>query len=175
MDRFITIGELVKAIGLKGEVKLFPLLDFHEALLGSPYVVWSDGAPVEIERYRPAGNCEAVKIRAVDDRNAAEALVGREMGFMSGSYLEPDFPRPDGGLPFRYLGREVVTQAGQKVGTVDEVRFAAGSYLLVIPDPHAGGREILIPAVEPILRADGGVEGELVIDPPEGLLDVQSG
>ncbi len=175
MNRFIVIAEIVKAIGLRGESKLFPLLDFHEALLDSPYLVWGDGEPVEIERHRPAGNCEAVKVRTVDDRNAAEALVGRKLGFMSGSYLEPDFPRPTGGLPFRYLGREVVTVAGRTVGTVGEVRFTGAGFLLVIPDPRETGKEILIPAVEPILRLDEGLDGALVIDPPEGLLDVQTG
>ena len=175
MSRFIVIGEVVKAIGLKGESKLFPLLDFHEALLDSPYLVWGDGEPAKIERHRPAGSCEAVKVETVDDRNAAEALVGRELGFMSVSYLEPDFPRPAGGLPFRYLGREVMTVAGSTVGTVEEVRFTGAGFLLVIPDPREAGKEILIPAVEPILRPDEGLEGALVIDPPEGLLDVQTG
>jgi 16S rRNA processing protein RimM len=175
MNRFIVIGELVKAVGLKGEVKLYPLLDFHEPVLDSRYLVWKDGGPVEIEWHRQAGSCEAVKVSGVVGRNAAEAVVGRQLGFMSESYLEPDFPRPAGGLPFRYLGRLVTTVDGDEVGTVEEVRFTGSNYLLVIPDSRAEGREILIPAVEPILRLDEGLEDTLVIDPPEGLLDVQSG
>jgi len=175
MSGFIVIGEVVKAIGLKGEVKLYPLLDYHEPLLDSPYLVWGDGVPVEVEWHRQAGSCEAVKVRSVDGRNAAESCVGRELGFMRRSYLEPEFPRPTGGLPFRYLGREVATVDGHKVGTVNEVRFTGGGFLLVIPDPREVGKEILIPAVEPILRSDEGLEGVLVIDPPEGLLDVQTG
>jgi hypothetical protein len=34
-----------------------------------------------------------------------------------------------------------------------------------------GRREILIPAVAPILRPDAATEGPLVIDPPPGLVD----
>jgi hypothetical protein len=49
------------------------------------------------------------------------------------------------------------------------VRLAGGQLLLVVPD-DAG--EILIPAVAPILRPDDGLEGDLVVDLPEGLLDV---
>jgi ribosomal 30S subunit maturation factor RimM len=60
------------------------------------------------------------------------------------------------------------------VGTVAEVRFTGGGYTLVVTDP-AGKGEILIPAVEPILQADEGLTGALVVDPPEGLLDVQTG
>ena len=62
--------------------------------------------------------------------------------------------------------------AGDVVGTVDEVRRIGPQFLLVIPD---GAREILIPAVAAILRPDDGLTGPLVIDPPEGLLDVQRG
>lgn len=175
MNRFIVIGEVVKAIGLKGELKLYPLIDYHEPLLDSPYLVWGDGTVVEVERHRPASSCQAVKIRNVSDRSTAESYVGREVGFMSGKYPEPDFPRPVGGLPFRYLGRDVATVGGETVGEVAEVRFTGGGYVLVIPDSREGAKEILIPAVEPILAANDDLEGTLVIDPPEGLLDVQLG
>jgi 16S rRNA processing protein RimM len=175
MSRFVPIGEVVKAIGLKGEFKLYPLLDFHAPLLDSGFLVWEDGRPVRVLGHRPAGGCAALRVHGIADRNAAEDCVGRELGFMSASYLEADFPRPAGGLPFRFLGREVVTVAGAKVGRVDEVRFTGGAYLLVILDDRVPGREILIPAVAPILRDDQGLAGTLEIDPPEGLLDVQTG
>ena len=175
MDRFIVIGEIVKAIGLKGELKLYPLIDYHEPLLDSPYLVWGDGTGVDVERHRQAGSCEAVKIRQVSDRSSADSYLGREVGFMRENYREPDFPRPAGGLPFRFLDREVATVAGEIVGNVSEVRFTGSGYVLVIPDSREGAKEILIPAVEPILAINDDLEGTLVIDPPEGLLDVQLG
>jgi 16S rRNA processing protein RimM len=175
MDRFIVIGEIVKSIGLKGELKLYPLINYFEPLLDSPYLVWGDGTPADVERHRQAGSCEAVKIRNVSDRSASESLVGRKLGFMSDAYRETDFPRPAGGLPFRYLGREVATVGGETVGTVAEVRFTGAGFVLVIPDSREGAKEILVPAVAPILAMDDELEGTLVIDPPEGLLDVQLG
>lgn len=175
MEPIIIIGEVVKAVGLKGELKLYPLLDYHGALLDGPYLVWGDGSPVDIEWHRQAGSCEAVKVRGTGNRNAAESMVGRKLGFRRESYLEPDFPRPAGGLPFRYLGRPIETVTGETVGTVDEVRFTGAGYMLVIRDSEEGAGEILIPAVVPILQPDEGLEGPLVIDPPEGLLDVQKG
>ncbi len=36
---FICVGEIVNVIGLKGEVKLYPLMDYFDELLDSPYVV----------------------------------------------------------------------------------------------------------------------------------------
>jgi 16S rRNA processing protein RimM len=170
MDAFVSIGEIVKAVGLRGEIKLYPLLDFHEPLLTSRFLVWQDGTPAEVLRHRPtSGGCYALLVDGCGDRNTAEELVGCELGFARGDYLDPEFPRPAEGLAFRYLERRVVTADGAEVGTVDEVRRAGGTLLLVVPDDVG---EILIPAVEPILRHDDGLEGDLVVDPPEGLLDV---
>ncbi len=166
---FICVGEIVKAIGLKGEVKLYPLMDYFDELLGSPYVVWRDGTEVPIKRYRQASSCVALSLEGVDSRTAAEAMVGRELGFIRSNYANADFPKPDRGLAFRYVDREVRTTDGNMVGKVAEVRLAGGQHLLVIPQ---GDKEILIPAVSPILEMDDKLEGILTIDPPEGLLDV---
>lgn len=171
MERFVAIAEVVKAVGLRGEVKLYPLLDFHEPLLESGYLDWDDGTQAVFDRHRSSGGTVVVKPNGVSDRTGAEALIGRLLGFDREVYLAEDFPRPATGLPFRYLERQVEMPDGEIVGTVDEVRFAGSNYLLVLQD---GKREILIPAVEPILRPDTGLVGNLVIDPPEGLLDVQS-
>ena len=171
MDRFIAIGEVVKAVGLRGEVKLYPLLDFFEPLLDSGFLVWEGGAAAEVGSYRPSGRTVVLRISGVTDRTGAEGLVGRSLGFDRDSYLQEDFPRPVRGLPFRYLNRQVETADGEIVGVVEEVRFTGSNHLLVV---SAGDQVILIPALEPILRSDSGLDGNLVVDPPEGLLDVQS-
>jgi 16S rRNA processing protein RimM len=164
----VAIAEVVKAVGLRGEVKLYPLIDFHAPLLESRYLRWQDGQVAVIGRVRPAGECVVVKPQGCDDRDGAEQLVGHELGFAAADYEAADFPRPAGGLPFRYLDRTVVTLAGEELGPVVEVRRYAGQVLLVI---ERAGREVMIPAVAPILRPDAGTAGPLVVDPPEGLID----
>jgi len=168
-DRFVPIAEVVKAVGLKGEVKLYPLVDFHAPLLESRFLRWQDGAAAAFVHGRPSGGCVVAKFAACDDRDAAEAMVGRELGFDREDYIADDFPRPPEGLPFRYLGRTVMTTAGETVGTVDEVRRYAAQVLLVV---LRAGCEMLIPAVAPILHPDAGLEGPLIVDPPAGLLEV---
>lgn len=165
---FVPVAEVVKAVGLGGEIKLYPLLDWHAPLLASRFLRWEDGTPAALRAIRAARGGEVAAVEGCRGRDAAEALVGRRLGFRRVDYLEADFPRPPGGLPFRYLGRTVKTVAGAVVGTVDEVRRYAAQVTLVI---LRGGREILIPAVAPILAADEALEGPLVVDPPEGLLD----
>ncbi|MBU1073587.1 hypothetical protein KKG45_10100, partial [bacterium] len=162
---FVPIAEVVKAVGLRGEFKVYPLLDWYEPLLGSPYLVWDDGAALEIRGRRTSGNCLVVSAAGLTDRDAAEGTIGRSVGFLRSRYIETDFPKPPGGLPFRYLGREVVTLAGESVGKVDEVRRHGPQFTLVVPGV---GGETLIPAVAQILLPDEGMTGPLVIDPPEG-------
>ena len=168
MDPFVPIADVVKAVGLRGEVKLYPLLDFHAPLLETPFLVWDDGSAVTLERARPTGGGVAVKPAGCDDRDQAERLVGRQLGFRRERYLEAGFPRPADGLPFRYEGRPVQLAGGEPVGTVQEVRRYAAQVLLVV---EIEGREVMIPAVEPILASDEGLEGPLIVTPPEGLLD----
>lgn len=162
------MAEVVKAVGLRGEVKLYPLLDFCAPVLGSGFLIWQDGMTARLKAIRPAGQCVVAKPVDCDDRDAAEALVGSQLGFRREDYLDDAFPRPAAGLPFRYLGREVQAQDGTVIGTVAEVRRYAVQVLLVVKRP---GGEVLIPAVPPILRPDAGLQGPLIVDPPEGLLD----
>ncbi len=166
--QFVPVAEVTRPVGLRGEVKLYPLIDWHADLLASRHLEWEGGEPVRVERARAAGGGIVVAVAGCGDRDAAAALVGRRLGFRRGSYLEPDFPRPPGGLPFRWLDREVVTGNGEPVGRVVEVRRYGPQPTLVVA---AAAGEVLIPAVPPILRPDPGLEGPLVVDPPEGLLD----
>ena len=168
MDPFVPIADVVKAVGLRGEVKLYPLLDFHAPLLLSEFLIWADGDAVQLEKARPAGNCVAVKPTGCNDRNQAEVLVGRQLGFRRDAYLADGFPRPEEGLPFRYLGRIVQQIDGAELGTVTEVRRYPAQVILVIEHE---GREVMIPAVPEILQPDPGLEGPLMVDLPEGLLD----
>lgn len=167
-DGFVPVAEVVKAVGLRGEVKLYPLINWHAPLLEGAFLEWADGAALRVVAQRQDRGGVVVGLEGVDDRAGAERLVGREIGFLRARYQEADFPKPRDGLPFRFVGRPVVTAAGQSVGRVCEVRRYASQLLLVIA---RGAEEVLVPAVAPILRPDEGMSGPLVIDPPAGLLD----
>jgi len=63
-----------------------------------------------------------------------------------------------------------VTVAGTPIGTIDDVLHPAGTDMLVVR--AADGREILVPfvrAIVPEVDLDGG---RVVVDPPEGLLEL---
>jgi 16S rRNA processing protein RimM len=65
------------------------------------------------------------------------------------------------------VGLSVRTVDGTQVGTVDDV-LHSGQDVLVIK--AAGGHEVMIPFVKPLVPDVDVASGFLVIDPPEGLL-----
>ena len=153
---------------MKGELKLYPLLDFYEPLLDSEF--WSGRTvAAELIGHRQAGSCWSLKVQGVTDRNQADLMVGRELGFQANSYRQETFPRPEEDCPSGIWGGrskpQTVSWSAQWTRSGWEAPVFAG---------HSREKgEILIPTVEPILAHDDNLEGDLVIDPPEGLLDVQ--
>ncbi len=166
---FVLVANVVKAIGLKGEIKLYPMLDWYEPLLEGGWLIWDDGTEFCPLQWRVHGPCHVVSVENVNDRNQADRRVGRKIGFLRSRYSEPGFPKPVDGLPFRWLGRPVHDITGEVLGEVHEVRRYGPQYTLAI---MRGEREVLIPAVAPILVDGEGLEGPVIVDPPKGLLDV---
>ncbi len=78
MDSRIRIGQITSAVGIKGEVRVFPYTDIPERFkkLGE---VELDGTSVKIESSRVAKNMVVLKLAGTDDRNAAERLRGKDL------------------------------------------------------------------------------------------------
>jgi 16S rRNA processing protein RimM len=103
----------------------------------------------------------------VDDIAGAQSLAGAEI-----LVPEDDLPSlPDDTYLQRDLvGCVVVTVAGREVGPVAEVLSAGESEVLVVrPEGRA---EILIPFSREICRKVDPAARLIVIDPPDGLLDL---
>ena len=69
---------------------------------------------------------------------------------------------------FQIVGCSVVTDMGEKVGRVKDVIFVKDNDLLVIEKDN---REVLIPFVRTICSEVNIKKREIVISPPEGLLE----
>jgi 16S rRNA processing protein RimM len=70
---------------------------------------------------------------------------------------------------FQAVGLEVFDLRGQRIGIVTRIWSTPGGELYVVQGPH---REHLIPAVKEIVEKIDLAGGKLIIDPPEGLLDL---
>lgn len=74
----ITIGEIVKAQGLRGEVKIRPMTD-DLVRFGRLTSVMVGGIPFRLRSANVRGDFVYLSFYGVDDRNAAEVLVGKSI------------------------------------------------------------------------------------------------
>ena len=138
----ISIGKIVNAAGLKGEVKVYNYSGSKERYqqLRSIYV---ENTEHEIEKARYHKEIVILKLSGINDRNAAEEAKGK------GIYInESDLPALSEGEYYirDMIGLTVVDDTGNVLGKLSDViqNSAQDLYEVEMTD----GRKILIPAVE---------------------------
>lgn len=166
----IVLGAVVKAVGLRGEVKLRTSADYWDAALDSTELrALRSGSrrAVRVLRARPHGpGAVIVKLEGVETREAAEALVGTEL-ILEGD--PSDVAPPPGLRSFQVRGMRVYTRAGEEIGRVADVMHLPAHDVLVV---RGATREHLVPHVPAIVIGMDVAAGEIRIDPPPGLLDL---
>ena len=129
-----------------------------------------DGASgtVTIAAARPHTGRLLVTFEGVVGRDAAEALRGLLL-LVDASDLTPS-DDPEEFYDHELEGLEVVDVQGSRVGVVAEVLHTAASELLAVR--RDDGSEVLVPFVTEIVPTVDVMARRVVVDPPEGLLDV---
>jgi 16S rRNA processing protein RimM len=170
-QRLVVIGEITRAHGLRGEMRVTPLTDHPERFAEVTECVLWDRArdtrePCRITGARPQGAAILLSLAGCETVEAASALVGRLVAVPEAEA----WPLPPGQFyPWQLEGCRVVTDDGREVGRVIRIEHSAAQDLWVVSD---GAREHLIPAVaEIVLEVDVGA-GRVVIRPPAGLLEL---
>jgi 16S rRNA processing protein RimM len=107
-----------------------------------------------------------LKFAGCDSVDTAEGLRGARVMISRDELVE--LPE-DTYYDFELIGCEVVGAGGQQLGRVDAVQNYGAAPLLVIRD---GKRELLIPLVLSICVEIDTARKRIVVDPPEGLLDL---
>ncbi|MDR2354948.1 MAG: ribosome maturation factor RimM [Clostridiales Family XIII bacterium] len=162
----ITIGKIVSAVGLRGEVKVYPYSDRQERFACGAELLL-DGRPVRIEAVRFVKNLPILRLDGVADRDGAEALRGRVLSISAGALA----PLPDGEWYVRDLiGCEVRDEGGSVLGAIADVlqNGAQDLYEIAAPD----GRTFLLPAVEAfVLRVDVSKK-RVLVRVPDGLSEL---
>jgi 16S rRNA processing protein RimM len=108
------------------------------------------------------------QFEGVHDRNTAEALRGVLLQVDSSTVTSPD--DPDEFNDHELLGLSVVSVDGTALGTVDRIDHAPSSDLIVLN--KADGGTALIPFVTAMVPTVDLAAGRVVVDLPEGLLDL---
>jgi 16S rRNA processing protein RimM len=179
----VTVGRIGRAHGVRGDVMVGVRTDEPELRFAPGSRLDTDPVgvgPLTVAGFRWHSGDLLVRFAEISDRDAAAELGGTWLMVDSavlGALDDPDEFR-DGDL----VGLSVRTVDGTVVGTVADV-LHHGQDILVIdpvgavgPAGAAGARaeQILIPFVKAIVPEVDVAAGVLVIDPPEGLLNLQN-
>lgn len=172
----LVVGHLNKAHGTKGDFFVWPLTDHPESVF-APGVVLSLGEerddepnpdlpPLRVETARPFKRGMLVTFGGVEDRTQAEQLRGCYL------YLPIDqvAPLAEGEVFYhQLLGMKVSTVDGEELGEIAEVFEARPVDLLEVHGPRG---VVMLPFRDEIVVEVDIEGGRMVVDPPEGLLDL---
>jgi 16S rRNA processing protein RimM len=171
----VYLGRLVKAFGIRGELKLDPAEDFWEDALSSKLLVLrretdsgTDERGISLEAWRPHGKGYVVGVKGVSDRNEAESMIGSDV-FIEGD--EIDVALPEKRRPFQVVGITVKTVDGRLLGEVTEVVFSPAHDVYEIQGP-AG--TFMVPAVGEYIVSIDDAHKEMTIRTIPGLVGEDS-
>lgn len=152
----IDIGKIVKAQGIKGEVKIIPITDDVSRFNELKTVFIGQEKPMNIGFLRIEKNAVIVKFKEINDRNAAESLVGQFV-----SVDRKDAVRLPEGRHFivDIVGCEVVCD-GSSLGVVTDVLQYGAADVYVV-----NGGKIMFPLAEGVVESVDTGAGRIVVNP----------
>jgi len=169
--RYLAVGLIVGAHGLRGELKVQLLTDdphrfgqLERVLLG---VEDAEPAPWPLASYRLHKGRALLQLEGCSDRTTAEAL----RGYLVQVPFAEAIPLEEGQyFEHQIMGLEVRTASGDCLGTVDEIIHTGSNQVYVVrgagPDLH----ELLIPAISGVVLEVDLEAGWLVVELPQGLV-----
>ncbi|QHI73205.1 ribosome maturation factor RimM [Aminipila terrae] len=162
----IKIGQIVNAVALKGEVKIYNYSDYKERF-EELECIYVEDKKINIEKVRYMKEMVILKLEGINDRNAAEALKGRAV------YIGENQLRvlPEGTYYIRdIIGMEVRDQDDNRIGKLKDVIQNSAQDLYEIELENK--KTTLIPAVEEFIL-DINIEQKYIkVKLIEGILDL---
>ena len=168
----VLVGRIARAHGHRGQVIVDSATDFPDERFAEGAVLHTmhEGRPgtVTVASMRMHQGRPVLALAGVHTMDEAQTLAGLELRVPEAALA----PLPEGTYyEHDLIGCALVTVAGDEVGTVRTVEGGGGMLRLI-----ANGRrgEIQVPLVHEICVRIDVAQKRIVIDPPEGLLDVNA-
>lgn len=143
MPETIVIGEVLKPQGVRGEIKVKPLLD-DAADIRSFKKVYIGGKEYKVLSCRADAQAAYLALSGIADRDAAELLRGKEI-----EALRSDAPALEEGRYYivDIIGCAVVTEKGERLGEIADV-LPAHTDVYVLKN---GDKEGMFPAADGVV------------------------
>jgi 16S rRNA processing protein RimM len=166
----LVVGRIAKAHGVGGEVSVDVRTDEPDSRFAIGSILATDPVeigPLTVERARWHSGRLLVRFGGVLDRSAAEALRGTLL--VVDSATSPAAGDPEDFWDHDLIGLTAHTTDGRSLGVITDVLHPPGPDVLSL---DIAGQSVLVPFVRAIVPVVDLAAGRVVIDPPEGLLDL---
>jgi 16S rRNA processing protein RimM len=168
IDDCFELGYIVKTHGLKGQVYVqLDVDDPSEYYKMESVLAEKSGKliPFFVSGLKPQGDKLLVTFEDIDHIDQASQIVGLKL-FLPLDQLPA---APDDGYYYHELIGMKVSHASQPIGVVKDIYQPSSQYLLAVDFQD---NEVLIPIEDHIVLSVDKQKGEIVVDLPEGLLEI---
>ncbi|MDD2796978.1 MAG: ribosome maturation factor RimM [Bacteroidales bacterium] len=170
-EELISIGQFNKPHGINGELS-FTFTDDVFDRTHSPYFVCEmDGifVPFFIEEYRfRSENGALIKLKNITTEEQAKQFIKKEI-FFPKSFL-PEDEEPETASDY-FIGYTIIDKNHGEIGVIKEIEDSTINVLFVVKRKK---EEFLIPASNEYVCEIDDVEKTILMDIPEGLLEMQN-
>lgn len=167
MDKLVSIGRVIKAHGVRGEMKVEPLSDFSERYenLNSVRLELADGIvqSFNVDNARFRDGVVVLKLQGIDNRESAAALRGAYVSIGIDEVVPLDENRF---YFFQLEGLNVVTVDGSKIGTVLRIEQYPAHNVIVVKTET---KTIMIPAIKEFIVNVDLQKKQIVVTMIEGF------
>lgn len=158
MSTKIEVGKIVNTFGIKGEIKVYPYVDYLEKL--NYFFIGNN--KVNIQKIRFKKNIAIIKLKGIDDINLVEQYKGEIV-----TIDKEDLPElPEGEYyPEDLIGMEVYTDDGKLLGKLDDVFNTGANDIYQVGD-------ILLPVIDDVVKEIDIENNKIIVHIIKGLLDI---
>ncbi len=160
----IAVARITTPHGVRGEVKLQPLTDFPHRFAETESLLLADGTRMVLESARLQRDTVLAKFKGMDTPEAWIPYRRQELFITEDALM----PLPDGQYYIhQIIGLEVVDESGAVQGTVGDVLQTGSNDVYVVKT--SDGKEILLPAIDTVVKRIDVPAGRMVVVLPEYL------
>jgi len=163
LPEFITIGKIIAPWGIKGKLKVKVVTDFPQRFTPCSKI-YINRQPMTINSTEWHKGKAIIKVNTIDSIEDAQRLRGQAIEI----HHSQVYSLPEGQYyHFELIGLEVWTTEGELLGNVTKILTAESNDNYVV---RGAKGEILIPAIEDVIKSIDLDKGRMVIEAIEGLL-----
>ena len=162
----LVVGRIGRAHGVLGEATIEVRTDDADLRFAvGNEVILENGKKLIIKSSRWHNQVLLLSFDGISDRNQIEELRDQ----LISAEVDTSAMAPGEYHYQQLIGSQVFLQSGDQVGVVGEIVKLPGQDLLSV---DKGGSQVLVPMVKQIIISIDVAAKKIVINPPEGLLDV---